>query len=147
MLKAERTELLAASPAAIWEVLADVVRYPAWNPLFSMLDPVERDPLGRVVRAACQHDASVVVLKTDLRFAYADDRSVTASGSGNDVKSMLGSFAVVAADGGAAVTHVLQVDLGFKLGLLLRGPVEERVRRSALDRAFAGLREHVAASA
>ena len=147
MLKAERTEVLAASPDAIWAVIAEVAAYPDWNPFFSSLQPREHDALGRVSHAVCQHDVSVAVLRTDLEFAYAEGVSVTARGSGGDLRSLLGSFAVAPSDGGAAVTHVLHVDLGFKLGLLLRGPVEERVRRSALDRAFAGLREHVAASA
>ena len=49
-------------------------------------------------------------------------------------------------DGVSVVTHDLRVDPGFRLGLLLRGPVEERVRTRVLDGALDGLAEYVAAA-
>ena len=42
------------------------------------------------------------------------------------------------------MTHDLRVDPGLRLGLLLRGPVEERVRTRVLDGALEGLAEFVA---
>ena len=147
MLRAERTEVLEASPEQLWAIIGGVADYPEWNSFFSSVDVRENDEQGRVALAACRHDASVMVLKTELRFEYVDGISVTASGKGNDLRSMIGSFALEAASGATAVTHVLHVEPGLKLGLLLRGPVEDRVRQSLLNRAFAGLRERVAASA
>lgn len=143
MLNAERTESIAATLEELWAVVADVEGYPDWHPFFTEVSVRERDDDGRVLVADCRHDASVIVLRTELHFRYKDGATVHAEGTGRDLKSMAGSFELAPGDGDVAVTHELQVNPGLKLGLMLRGPIEERVRRSVLDGAFRGMRGKV----
>ena len=44
------------------------------------------------------------------------------------------------------MTHRLLIDPGMRLGLLLRGPVEDRVRNSVLNGAESGLAKALAAT-
>ena len=143
MLNADRTETIAATPEQVWAVIADVAGYTEWHPFFTTVDVRGRDADGRVLLAACSHATSVVTLHTELRFIYADGVSVQASGKGQDLKSMVGGFELRADGDGVALRHTLAVDPGFKIGLLLRGPVEERVRNGVLDGAFRGVRGKV----
>lgn len=143
MLDAQRTESIAAAQADVWRLIADVERYAAWHPFFSAIDPLEHDACGRVVRASCRHDTSVTVLRTELRFTYDDGAGVRAERVSGDLKAMAGSFALAPGGDEIALTHALSVDPGMKLGLLLRGPVEDRVRRSVMDGAFRGVREQL----
>lgn len=145
MLNADRTETIAATLDAVWAVVADIEGYTDWHPFFSEVAVRERDDDGRVLVAACSHVTSVVTLHTELRFAYEDGIGVRAAGKGQDLKSMTGGFRLAAGRGGVALRHTLNVDPGLKIGLLLRGPVEERVRRGVLDGAFRGVRGKVGA--
>ena len=145
MLNADRTETIAATLDAVWAVVADIEGYADWHPFFSEVAVRERDDDGRVLVAACSHVTSVVTLHTELRFAYEDGVDVRAAGKGQDLKSMTGGFRLAAGGGGVALRHTLNVDPGLKIGLLLRGPVEERVRRGVLDGAFRGVRGKVGA--
>ena len=61
------------------------------------------------------------------------------------MKDLDGRFLVDVKDKLTVVTHKLLVDPGMKLGLLLRGPVEEKVRNSVLNGAESGLAKALAA--
>ncbi len=140
MLKADRTETIAATPEQVWALIADVEGYGDWHPFFGDGDVHDRDDAGRVTRAAFSHHTSVVTLHTDLRFVYEDGVSVRATGTGKDLKSMAGGFELRPDGDGVALRHTITVDPGMKIGLLLRGPVEGRVRDGVLNGAFRGVR-------
>ena len=140
MLNADRTETIAATPEQLWALVADVEGFGDWHPFFSDIEVHDRDAEGRVARAAFSHPTSVVTLHTELRFVYEDGVSVRATGKGKDLKSMAGGFELRPEADGVALRHTIGVDPGFKIGLLLRGPVEERVRNGVLDGAFRGVR-------
>jgi carbon monoxide dehydrogenase subunit G len=142
-MNADRTETIAATPEQVWALIADVEGYGDWHPFFSDAQVHDRDDAGRVTRAAFSHPTSVVTLHTELRFTYEDGVAVRATGKGKDLKSMAGGFEMEAADDGVALRHTISVDPGMKIGLLLRGPVEERVRNGVLNGAFRGVREQL----
>ena len=129
----------------VLEAIGDVERYPDWHPFFLTVRATARDGEQRVVRADCTHNASVTTLSTELAFDYAPAR-VTARRTGGDLRALDGTFEVEERGGVSVVTHSLRVDPGLRLGLLLRGPVEERVRTRVLDGALEGLAEFVAAA-
>ena len=143
VLTGRRTVTIDASPDAVLAAIADVERYPEWHPFFLTVKPTSRDDQQRVVRADCTHNASVTTLSTELEFDYAPAR-VTARRAGGDLRDLDGTFEVEERDGVSVVTHSLRVDPGLRLGLLLRGPVEERVRTRVLDGALDGLADFVA---
>jgi ribosome-associated toxin RatA of RatAB toxin-antitoxin module len=139
MLRGERTWTVEAPPAAVYAVIADVERYPDWHPFFATVDVTERDADGRPSRARCSHPASVTTLHTEIAFQYRDGEEVGARREGGDLKALDGCFTVRPEGDGSSVTQTLVVDPGMRLGMLLRGPVEERVRESVLSGAQRGL--------
>ena len=143
MLSGKQSLAIDAPVAAVLAVLADVERYPDWHPFFERVRATGHDREGRIATADCRHNASVTTLNTTLTFTYSPD-GVAARRTGGDLRELEGVFDVVEQDGMAVVTHHLRVDPGLKLGLLLRGPVEERVRNSVLDGSFRGIRGMVA---
>lgn len=145
MLKGERTWTVEASVEAVYAVIADVERYPDWHPFFATVDVEDRDGEDRVVTARCTHPTPVATLTTEITFSYHPGTEVRARRDSGDMKDLDGRFAVAVKDDVTVVTHKLLVDPGMKLGLLLRGPVEEKVRNSVLNGAERGLGEALAA--
>ena len=145
MIRGESSITIAAPTDAVWAVLSDFEGYTGWHPFFASVAAHERDAGGRVTAARCTHGTPVGPLTTELEVRYDDMSEVEARRVGGDMNAMSGVFALVTGDGGVRVTHTLLVDPGFRLGLLLRGPVEERVRRSVLNGALSGLELAVAA--
>lgn len=139
MLKGERTWTVEAPVEAVYAVIADVERYPDWHPFFATVDIGRRDREDRVVAARCTHPTPVATLTTEISFAYQPGTEVRARRESGDMKDLDGRFVLEAQDDVTVVTHRLLVDPGMKLGLLLRGPVEERVRNSVLNGAERGL--------
>lgn len=148
MLAGDKSITLQESSDRVLAVLADVDCYPQWHPFFATVKPTGRDQQERVVTAECRHDAGLSILNTVLSFEYAE-RSVSARRTSGDLRSLEGVFDVAAGDTGGVtlVTHHLRVDPGMRIGLLLRGPVEARVRTRVLDGALDGLARHLAAGA
>lgn len=139
MLKGERTWTVAASIAEVYAVIADVERYPDWHPFFATVDVEDRDHEDRVDTARCTHPTPVATLTTEITFTYEEGTEVRARRDSGDMKDLDGRFIVETKDKLTVVTHKLLVDPGMKLGLLLRGPVEEKVRNSVLNGAESGL--------
>ena len=145
MLQGQKSVTIDAAARDVLAVLSDVENYPQWHPFFLSVRATGRDGENRVVAADCRHNASVTTLSTTLEFVHAAD-SVTARRTGGDMRALEGEFEVQEQDGISLVTHRLRVDPGMKLGLLLRGPVEERVRTRVLEGALDGLSERASAA-
>ena len=144
MLVAERTWTVEAPAAAVYAIIADVERYPDWHPFFASVDVLQRDHEQRAVRATCTHPTPVATLTTEITFTYDPPAEVEARRAEGDLKDMRGLFSVKAQDALSVVTHRLLVDPGMRLGMLLRGPVEDRVRNSVLNGAESGLAKALA---
>ena len=145
MLKGERTWTVEASVEEVYAVIADVERYPEWHPFFATVDVEDRDGEDRVETARCTHPTHVATLTTEITFTYEPGAEVRARRESGDMKDVDGRFLVDVRDKVTVVTHKLLVDPGMKLGLLLRGPVEEKVRNSVLNGAESGLAKALAA--
>jgi ribosome-associated toxin RatA of RatAB toxin-antitoxin module len=139
----QSTDVAAGAPAA-FAVLADLERYPDWQEFLRSVTVRERDAEGRAALVEAQADAKVTSLRLVLRCAYEPGRRVTWRSEGGDVKSLIGAFDLQERGPDAArVTFRLEVDPGRRLGLLLRGPVADRVRDRALDGMLTDLRRRL----
>ena len=144
MISGEQSTDVAAGAAEAFAVVADLERYPAWQEFLRSVTVRERDAEGRAALVEAQADAKVTTLRLVLRCTYEAGRSVTWRSEGGDVKSLTGAFDVQDRGSDAAsVTFRLDVDPGRKLGLLLRGPVADRVRDRALDGMLSDLRRRL----
>ena len=143
-LSAAWTVEIEASIERVWAVAADVPASPAWQPALQTVEAVETDEHGRATLVDTTSDAVVKTTNQQLRFEFDEPTGMSWIQIKGDVKSLEGSweFVELAADRTEA-TFALVVDPGRVLGLLLRGPVEGKVKEFLTKGAAEGLKEHV----
>lgn len=147
ILTASWTVEIEAPREHVYLVAADVPASPAWQPALETVETVETDAEGRATIVDTSSDAVVKKTKQRLRFSYegapAGMSWVQLEG---DVKSLEGSWAFVElAPERTEATFELIIDPGRMLGMLLRGPVEGRVKEFLTKGAAEGLKGHVEA--
>jgi ribosome-associated toxin RatA of RatAB toxin-antitoxin module len=141
MIRGEQTTEIDAPPEAVFAVASDLERYPEWQDFLQRVSVRERDPDGRATLVEAEADAKVTKLKLVLRATRDEPRRVAWRAEGGDVKGLSGAFDLAeAGPGGTRATFGLEVDPGFKLGLLLKGPVADRLRDRVLHGMLDGLK-------
>jgi ribosome-associated toxin RatA of RatAB toxin-antitoxin module len=140
-ISGEQSTDIAASPEAVFAVASDLERYPEWQDFLQRVTVKERDPDGRPALVEAEADAKVTALRLVLRATRTPPTTVAWRSEGGDVKALSGAFDIApAGDGRSRATFALEVDPGFKLGLLLRGGVGDRLRDRILNGMLDGLR-------
>lgn len=143
-LRASWTVEVDAPMDRVWEVAADVPNSPEWQPSLEQVETLETDAEGRATLVDTEANAVVKKTKQHLRFAYQEPDGMTWEQEKGDVKSLHGSwkFTALGADRTKAV-YELRVDPGRILGMLLRGPVEGKVKEFLTKGAAEGLKQQV----
>jgi len=146
-LQASWTVEIDAPLDRVWAVAADVPNSPAWQPSLERVETVETDDEGRATLVNTEADAVVKKTKQRLRFSYDEPGGMSWEQEKGDVKSLHGSwtFTELGADRTKAV-YDLRVDPGRMLGMLVRGPVEGKVKEHLTKGAAEGLKQHVESS-
>jgi ribosome-associated toxin RatA of RatAB toxin-antitoxin module len=140
MIRGEQSSEIDAPPAAVFAVASDLERYPEWQDFLQRVSVRERDSDGRATLVEAEADAKVTRLKLVLRATRDEPRRVAWRAEGGDVKGLSGAFDLAeAGPGRTRATFGLEVDPGFKLGLLLKGPVADRLRDRVLQGMLDGL--------
>ncbi len=125
-----------------WEVIADVERAPEWQGAMKSAKAVERDADGRPALVETKIDALVASVNVFLRFEYDEPTGMRWTRERGDLKSLVGSWELEdLGDGRTRAAYGLRSDPGRVLGMLLRGPVEDKVRDFLLGGAAEGLKE------
>src|SRR3954449_1077070 len=141
LIRGEQTTEIDASPEAVYAVASDLERYPEWQDFLQRVTTRERDADGRATLVDAEADAKVTRVKLKLRATRDEPRRVALRAEGGDVKGLSGAFALAeAGPGRTRATFGLEVDPGFKLGLLLKGPVADRLRDRVLSGMLDGLK-------
>src|SRR3954470_9189081 len=139
MIRGEQSTEIDASPEAVFAVASDLERYPEWQDFLQSVSASVGDADGRATLVQAEADAKVTKLKIVLRVTRDEPRRVAWRSEGGDVKAINGAFDLAdAGPGRTRATFSLEVDPGFKLGLLLRGPVADRLRDRVLDGMLGG---------
>ena len=112
----------------VWEVVEDVASAPQWQSGLDSMEPLERDAEGRVVVANSTTDAKVRQVTTRVRFEYEPRRRLQWTQEKGDLKSLVGSWELEDLGGRTRATYTLNGDPGRMLGMLVRGPVEDKLR-------------------
>jgi ribosome-associated toxin RatA of RatAB toxin-antitoxin module len=137
----EQSTEIAASPEAVFAVASDLEQYPEWQDFLQRVTVKERDADGRPTLVEAEADAKVTALRLVLRATRSEPTRVAWHSEGGDMKSISGAFDIApAGEGRSRATFALEVDPGFKLGLLLRGGVADRLRDRILNGMLDGLR-------
>ena len=112
-----------------YELAADVDHIAEWQGGVQRVEVVERDGQGRALVARISTDAKVRTVTTTVRFSYDEPRGLSWKQTKGDLKSLDGEWRFEAlGDGRTRATYHLVGDPGRVLGLLIRGPVEGRLR-------------------
>jgi ribosome-associated toxin RatA of RatAB toxin-antitoxin module len=147
MISGQQSTEVGAGPEAVFAVASDLERYPEWQDFLQRVTVRERDANGLPALVEAEADAKVTALKLLLRASRDEPRRVAWRSEGGDVKALAGAFDIAEqGPGRSRVTFSLEVDPGFKLGLLLRGGVADRLRDRILGGMLDGLRRRAEAS-
>ena len=148
LLEASWTVEIDGERERVFEVAADVPASPAWQPALETVETLETDDAGRATLVQTTSDAVVKKTNQRLRFSYDEPSGMTWTQEKGDVKSLDGSweFTELGPERTKA-TFALRVDPGRMLGMLLRGPVEGKVKEHLTRGAAEGLKQRVESSA
>ena len=142
MIRGEQSTEIGASAETVFAVASDLERYPEWQDFLQRVVVKERDADGRATLVEAEADAKVTALKLVLRATREQPRRVAWRREAGDVTALSGAFDIVeAGPGRTRATFGLEVDPGFKLGLLLKGPVADRLRDRVLTGMLDGLKQ------
>jgi uncharacterized membrane protein len=140
-LRAERTVEIEAPLARCYEIVADLESTPGWQESMISIDVLERDAEGRPTLCEIVSDAKVRNVTSQYRFAHHPPDGMTWEQETGDMKWLNGSWKLEDLGGGRTrATYSLETDPGRILGLLLRGPVEGKVKEWLTKDAAEGLK-------
>ena len=113
----------------LWEIVEDVATSPDWQEGLDELNVLEEDAQGRVLLAETISDAKVKTVRSVVRFTYDGPTRLSWVQDKGDLKSVVGSWELEdLGDGRTHVTYRMEGDPGRVLGMMIRGPVEGRLR-------------------
>jgi uncharacterized membrane protein len=146
-LSGKRTVEIAAPLERVYGIAADLHRAPEWHASMKNVNVLETDHEGRATLVETTNDAKVKDVRSILRFAYPSATRVEWEQVKGDLKSLIGWWHFEDLGGRTRATYNLEGDPGRVLGMLLRGPVEEKVRDFLIGGAAEGLKAHAEAGA
>ena len=146
MLEASRTVDIDATPKRCYEIAADLESTPEWQESMVSIEVLERDGEGRPELVEIVSDAKIRQVKNRMRFAYQPTDGITWEQEKGELKSLRGSWSFEpAGEGKTRAVYALEADPGRMLGMLLRGPVEGKVKEFLTKGAAEGLKKHIEA--
>ncbi len=140
-LEASWTVEVEAPRERCFEIAADVAGAPRWQGTLEEVEVLERDAQGRAHRVETVSDAMVKKVRARLRFSYEPPERIAWEQEKGETKWLTGSWTFEELAGGRTrATYALRTDPGRILGLLLRGPVEGKVKELLTRSAAEGLK-------
>jgi len=128
------SEEIDAPIAEVWAVVEDVLSSPDWQGGVLSMRALETDAEGRPTLVESVSDAKVRQIATTVRFAYDGPTRLTWQQEKGDLKSLVGSWTLEdLGDGRTRATYELDGDPGRMLGMLIRGPVEGKIRNILVE--------------
>ena len=145
-IRGERTVEIDAPVARVFEIAADIEHAPEWQPSLTDVEILSRDGERRAKSVETESDASVRTIRSRMTFSYDPPTAITWEQERGDVKAVHGWWRLEdLGEGRTRATYGLEVDPGRRLGMLLRGPVEGKVRDYLVGGAAEGLKERAEA--
>jgi uncharacterized membrane protein len=142
LIEGEKTVDIAAPIGRCFDIAADIEHAPEWQGTLKDVEVLSKGADGRAERVETESDASVKTVRTTLRFSYEQPDRIGWVQEKGEVKSLEGwwRFEELGPEETRA-SYGLRVDPGRMLGLLLRGPIQDKVRDMMLGKAADGLKE------
>ena len=147
MLGGEGSIEVGASAEACYALVVELDRYPEWQSQVRRAEVLERDGVGRPVVVETVSDARVRDVRYRLRYRHEPPHRMSWTYVEGDVKDVTGHYHFEELSTGLTrATYRLEVDPGFWLGLLLRGPLANTVREYILNTTLEELKATVEAA-
>ena len=141
-LEASWTVEIDAPRERCYEIAADVEHAADWQGTLEDVEVLERDEERRPRLVETVSDATVKKVRSILRFEYDPPAGLSWEQEKGEAKSLTGSWVLEElAEGRTRATYALRADPGRMLGLLLRGPVEGKVKEVLTKGAAEGLKQ------
>ncbi len=129
VLEASRTVEVDAPIERCYELAADIEGAPDWQETLLEVEVLERDKEGRPLEVETTNDVIVRKAKSILRFSYDPPNGLSWEQLKGDAKWAKGYWEFEdLGDGRTRATYALDSDPGRVLGMLLRGPVQDKVK-------------------
>jgi uncharacterized protein YndB with AHSA1/START domain len=140
-LEASWTVEVDAPRERCYEIAADVANAPKWQGTLEEVEVIERDAEGRPGLVYTVSDAMVKKVKSEVRFSYDPPEGMRWEQEKGEAKWLTGSWEFEQlGEGRTRATYGLRTDPGRVLGMLLRGPVEGKVKELLTKSAAEGLK-------
>lgn len=131
---------VAASPARVMAVIADVAAYPEWSEGISKVDVLTEGADGRPETARFHLSAGPVKDVYELKYTWNGDESVQWSLiKGEMLTAMDGEYSLRPTGSGTSVHYRLAVDLRIPM----IGMFKRKAEKTIVDNALKGLRKRV----
>ena len=141
-IRGERTVEIDAPIERVFAIAADIERAPSWQQSLQDVEVLERDGERRATSVETESDAKVRTIRSRLSFVYEEFTAITWEQERGDVKALHGWWRFEdLGSGRTRAVYGLEVDPGRMLGMLLRGPAEDKVRDFLVGGAAEGLKE------
>jgi uncharacterized membrane protein len=141
VIRGDRSVEIQAPIERCYEIAADIDNAADWQGSLRDVEVLERDGERRALLVETESDAKVKNVRAVLRFSYEPPTTIRWVQEKGDTKSLIGSWSFEDLGGGRTrATYALEADPGRMLGLLLRGPVEGKVRDFLVGDAADGLK-------
>lgn len=141
IITAERQIEVQAPLSICWEIITDLAETPVWQESMATAEILETDASGRGSLARVTFDARVREISATLEISYAPERSMTWEQEEGDLKWLTGGWSLESlSDDLTRAIYSLKADTGRMLGLLIKGPVEDRVKEILTSDATEGLK-------
>jgi uncharacterized membrane protein len=128
------SEEIDAPLEEVWAVVEDVATSPSWQDGLNSMHVLDTDDEGRPTLVETESDAKVKTVKAKIRFSYGGPTQLSWRQEKGDLKSLDGSWVLEdLGDGRTRATYAIDGDPGRTLGMLIRGPVEGKIREILVD--------------
>jgi ribosome-associated toxin RatA of RatAB toxin-antitoxin module len=135
---------VAAPPAAVMAVIADVAAYPQWSEGISKVEVLTTGDDGRPATARFHISAGPVKDVYELKYTWNGDESVQWSLVKGEMLTMMdGEYTLRSSGAGTAVHYRLAVDLRIPM----IGMFKRKAEKTIVDNALKGLRKRVESQA
>ena len=147
VIKGSHTVEIEAPLARVYEVAANVAGAAEWQPSVLAVEILETHADGSARRVELEVDMKIKKSKAILAYEYGPPNAISWVQEKGEAKSLVGDWKLEQIDDGhTRATYGLESDPGRMLGMLLRGPVEGKVKEFLTKGAAEGLKEYCESS-
>jgi ribosome-associated toxin RatA of RatAB toxin-antitoxin module len=147
ILTAERTVDINASKTRCFEIISDLENSPKWQESMVSATVLERDAIGRAELVEIKSDAKVREVTSHIAFQYQPEDGMSWEQKKGDLKWLKGSWTLEdLGEDRTRATYALEADTGRMLGLLIKGPVQDKVKDMLTRDAADGLKQYAEAN-